>query len=498
MEFPRDVFGEPARRWFEASFDGPTPVQAEGWRRIAAGEHALLIAPTGSGKTLAAFFWCIDRLGRERAAPASPPRPGVRVLYVSPLKALVHDVERNLRAPLVGVRRAAETLGAADGFHAPRVAMRTGDTSPADRRAQSRDPAEILVTTPESLYLILGSAQRETLRTVEYVVVDEIHALAPTKRGAHLALSLERLALLTERDPQRIGLSATARPLEDVARFLGGDRPVAIVDTSRPPALDLKIQVPVADMTRPDERPAAQAAEAGDGADADGDDLLETLRVHAVDAAGESPTSLWPAIHPHLLDAIRAHRSTLVFVNSRGLCERLAQRLNELAGEDLVRAHHGSLAHERRKEIEEALKAGTLRGLVATSSLELGIDMGAVDLVLLVESPGAVSRGLQRVGRAGHRVGDVSRGRIWPKHRGDLLEATVVAAGMARGEVEPLRVPSNPLDVLAQQIVAAAAMDGFRVDDLEAWVRRAANFHGLSREILNGVLDMLAGRYPST
>ena len=468
MKFPREVFAAPARRWFEATFGEPTPVQARGWRRIAAGEHTLLIAPTGSGKTLAAFLWCIDRLGAELAGEATAP-PGVRVLYVSPLKALVHDVERNLRAPLAGVSRAARGLAGSAAFRPPRVAMRTGDTSPADRRAQARDPAEILVTTPESLYLILGSAQRETLRRVEFVVVDEIHALAASKRGAHLGLSLERLSVLARRDPQRIGLSATARPLAEVARFLGGDRPVSIVDAGEPPRLDLEIQVPVPDMTRP-----------------------ESVAPEPV-ARG-----LWPALYPRLLEAIRAHRSTLVFVNSRGLCERLARRLNELADEDLVRAHHGSLAHARRREIEEELKAGQLRGLVATSSLELGIDMGAVDLVLLVESPGAVSRGLQRVGRAGHHVGDVSRGRIWPKHRGDLLEATVVAAGMVAGEVEALRVPSNPLDVLAQQIVAAAALDAWEVDGLEAWVRRAASFRELPREILTGVLDMLAGRYPST
>jgi ATP-dependent Lhr-like helicase len=473
-----EAFSEPARRWFDATFAAPTPVQREGWRHIAAGEHALLLAPTGSGKTLAAFFWCIDRLGSERPG-ARDGAPGVRVLYVSPLKALVHDVERNLRAPLAGIARAAEALGAAGSFRAPRVAMRTGDTAARERRAQGRDPAEILVTTPESLYLILGSAQRETLRTVRWVVVDEIHALAPSKRGAHLALSLERLAALAHADPQRIGLSATARPQALVARYLGGDRPVAIVDASAPPLLDLRIQVPVPDMTRPDLFAGAPSAAPG-----------------AV--ASEPAASLWPAIHPRLLEEIRAHRSTLVFVNSRGLCERLAQRLNELAGQDLVRAHHGSLAHARRKEIEEDLKAGRLRGLVATSSLELGIDMGAVDLVLLVESPGAVARGLQRVGRAGHQVGETSKGRIWPKHRGDLLEATVVAAGMRRGEVEPLRVPSNPLDVLAQQIVAAAAVDPWPVAALEAWVRRAASFRDLSREVLHGVLDMLAGRYPST
>jgi len=476
-------FGPAARAWFEASFTGPTRVQAEGWPRIAAGEHALLVAPTGSGKTLAAFFSCIDRL--TRLAPDAA--PGVRVLYVSPLKALVYDIERNLRAPLAGIRRAAETRGEALA-RIPRVAVRTGDTPARERRLQARDPAEILVTTPESLYLILGSRQRETLATVETLIVDEIHALVPSKRGAHLALSLERVAALAGRDPQRLGLSATARPTGEVARFLGGDRPVAVVDASERPRLDLRISVPVPDMTRPETAPLP-AAGAQEGS------ILADL------ARAESPAEtagLWPALYPRLLEAIRAHRSTIVFTNSRGLCERLARRLNELAGEDLVRAHHGSVAHAKRREIEESLKAGTLRGIVATSSLELGIDMGAVDLVLLVESPGAVARGLQRVGRAGHRVDEPSRGLVFPKHRADLLEATVVAHGMVRGEVEPLRVLRQPLDVLAQQIVAMSAAAPVAVADLEALLRRTASYRDLSREALTGVLDMLSGRYPST
>ncbi|MGH0031467.1 MAG: DEAD/DEAH box helicase [Myxococcota bacterium] len=449
-------FGEASRDWFRRSFGAPTPVQARGWPLITSGAHALLVAPTGSGKTLAAFFSCIDRLSR---LPGDAP-PGVRVVYVSPLKALVYDIERNLRAPLLGIQQAARERG--EEPRLPRVAVRTGDTSSSERRRQSRDPAEILVTTPESLYLILGSQQRETLRTVETVIVDEIHALAPSKRGAHLALSLERLAALAERDPQRIGLSATARPVDEVARFLGGDRPVETVDASTAPNLSLEVRVPVADMTSP-----------GDA-------------------------GLWPVLVPRLLDEIRAHRSTIVFVNSRGLCERLAQQLNELAEEDLVRAHHGSVAHAERTEIEDALKRGALRGIVATSSLELGIDMDAVDLVLLVESPGAVSRGLQRVGRAGHQVGEASRGLVYPKHRGDLLEAAVVADGMRRGEVEPLRLPHNPLDVLAQQIAALTTAGPVALAEVEALVRRAASFRDLSREMLVGVLDMLAGRYPST
>ncbi len=509
------TFGPAARAWFEASFEAPTPVQREGFARIQAGEHALLIAPTGSGKTLAAFFSCIDRLGRELAEEGDDRQAGVRVLYVSPLKALVYDIERNLRAPLVGIGRAAERAGLA--FEAPRVAVRTGDTPARERRAQARHPAEILVTTPESLYLILGSQQRETLQTVDTIIVDEIHALAPTKRGAHLALSLERVAhAVTGRDPQRIGLSATARPLDAVARFLGGDRPVATVDTSTRPALDLEICVPVPDMNRPEvgaapEPPRVAARRAERELDAIADTPVDVLALEGPAADEDEPTldellapapdadtSLWPAIYPQLLEGILAHRSAIVFVNSRGLCERLAHRLNELAGEDLVRAHHGSIAHEQRREIEDALKSGSLRAIVATSSLELGIDMGAVELVMLVESPGAVSRGLQRVGRAGHQVGVPSRGRLFPKHRGDLLETAVVAQLMREGEVEPLRVPRSPLDVLAQQVVAMAASASWQVDDLAQLVRRAANFRELSSDALRGVLDMLAGRYPST
>jgi ATP-dependent Lhr-like helicase len=488
-----DAFGPAARAWFAESFERPTPVQERGWRQIAAGSHALLLAPTGSGKTLAAFLWAIDRLSREGA----PEKPGVRVLYVSPLKALVYDIERNLRAPLVGVRRAAERAGIA--VHTPRVAVRTGDTPTRERAAQARDPAEILVTTPESLYLILGSAQRSTLASVETVIVDEIHSLAPTKRGAHLALSLERVAALAARDPQRIGLSATAQPLAEVARYLGGDRPVAIVDASARPALDLEIRVPTPDMTRP--VALAQREGAAPRKRARGDDTGRSGSLLGELAARELPDpalGMWPAIEAELLADIRAHRSTLVFVNSRGLCERLAQRLNELAGEELVRAHHGSLAAEKRREIEEALKDGRLRGIVATSSLELGIDMGAVDLVLLVESPGAVSRGLQRVGRAGHSVGEVSKARIYPKHRGDLLEASVVCRGMEAGAVEALRIPRNPLDVLAQHVVALCAVEPWPVAELERVVRRAASYRELSREALVGVLDMLSGRYPST
>ena len=481
-------FTDVTRRWFEAAFARPTDVQRLGWERIAEGEHTLLIAPTGSGKTLAAFLYAIDQLTR---LPADA-EPGVRVVYVSPLKALAYDIDRNLRVPLAGIRRASGLDEGDTALRLPRVDVRTGDTPQQDRRRQSKDPAEILVTTPESLFLILGSQARETLRTVRWVIIDEVHAVAATKRGSHLSLSLERLSALADQDPQRIGLSATARPASEVARYLGGDRPVSIVDTHRPPALDLQVVVTVDDMTRP-------VIETEDGG----------FEVLSPDLPGSGPLMLadhdeatrqygiWPAIHPRIIELIRAHRSTIVFVNSRGLCERLAQRLNETAGEDLVRAHHGSVAQQQRREIEEALKGGTLRAIVATSSLELGIDMGAVDLVILVESPGAVSRGLQRIGRAGHGVGETSIGRIFPKHRGDLLEATIVSRRMRDGAIEALRVPRNPLDVLAQHIVAMTAIQDWHVPDLARVVRRSASFHALPDDAFRGVLDMLAGLYPS-
>lgn len=481
-----DYFTDNTRRWFESAFASPTPVQRSGWARIAAGEHTLLIAPTGSGKTLAAFLYAIDRLTR---LPADA-EPGIRVLYVSPLKALAYDIDRNLRVPLAGLARGGDGTGGP--IRLPRVDVRTGDTPGGDRRRQARDPAEILVTTPESLFLILGSQARETLRTVRWVIVDEVHAVAATKRGAHLSLSLERLAALADEDPQRIGLSATARPASEIARFLGGDRPVSVVDTHKPPALDLEVIVPVEDMTRP----VVETADGGFEVLAEDQPGSGSLMLADHDEATRQ-YGIWPAVHPRIVELIRAHRSTIVFVNSRGLCERLAQRLNEQAGEELVRAHHGSVAHEQRREIEEALKAGTLPGIVATSSLELGIDMGAVDLVILVESPGSVSRGLQRIGRAGHGVGQVSIGRIFPKHRGDLLEAAIVARRMRAGEIEALRVPRNPLDVLAQHIVAMTAVQDWPVPALARVIRRSANFHALPDDALRGVLDMLSGLYPS-
>jgi ATP-dependent Lhr-like helicase len=479
---PLAPFSPAVRAWFEATFEAPTQAQAEGWAAISEGRHTLIHAPTGSGKTLAAFLWTLDRL----AAEPRPESRTVRVLYVSPLKALTYDVERNLRAPLAGIALAAARLGEP----APdiTVASRTGDTPSEDRRNIARRPPDILITTPESLYLMLTSQARDVLKGVEHVIVDEVHAIAGSKRGAHLALTLERLEHLVasgdsgRRPPQRIGLSATQRPLETIARFLGGvgpGREVTIVDAGARKPLELQVVVPIEDMTAPgeilplDEQPGGPATNP------------------------EARSSIWPAIHPKILELIREHRSTIVFTNSRRLAERLAQRLNELAGEDLVRAHHGSIAREQRLAIEEELKAGRLPALVATSSLELGIDMGAVDLVIQVESPTSVARGLQRVGRAGHQVGAPSKGVIIPKYRGDLLEASVVAKGMHDGAIEATTLPRNPLDVLAQQLVAMAVMDKWTVDEMLRTVARATPYETLSREVLEGVLNMLAGAYPS-
>ena len=471
---PLAPFSEPTRTWFQDAFAEPTRAQELGWQAISGGSHALIHAPTGSGKTLAAFLWCLDRLMAEPAAA----KRTVRVLYVSPLKALTYDVERNLRTPLAGIRRTAENLG--QPVPEISVASRTGDTPADARRALVRNPPDILVTTPESLYLLLTSQAREILRGVEHVIVDEVHAIAGTKRGAHLALSLERLSHLADRDPQRIGLSATQRPLSAIGAFLGGsDREVEIVDAGARKELDLEIIVPVEDMARMGEAMDADEAPGGPA------------------AGPEARHSIWPSIHPPLLELIRAHRSTLVFVNSRRLAERLAARLNELAGEELVRAHHGSVAREQRLQIEEDLKAGRLPALVATSSLELGIDMGAIDLVVQIEAPPSVASGMQRIGRAGHQVGEPSVGKIFPKYRGDLLEAAVVVERMKEAAIEETRIPRNPLDVLAQQIVAICAFDRWTVSDLHRLVTRADNFRELSREQLEGVLDMLSGRYPS-
>jgi ATP-dependent Lhr-like helicase len=404
---PLSSFSPRVRAWFEGAFAAPTPAQAQAWPAIAAGENVLVSAPTGSGKTLAAFLWALDRLAREEDAAA-----GTRVVYVSPLKALAYDIERNLRAPLRGI-----------GADEIRVAIRTGDTPQRERAAMLRTPPHILVTTPESLYLLLTSRGREILGGVEAVIVDEIHAVAHSKRGSHLALTLERLEAHVAASGggragglQRIGLSATQNPLEEIGRFLVGPRrAVTVVDAGARKALDVRIEVPVESMSEPGNGPAAS-------------DPLEPL------SGGETTrNSIWPAIYPELLALVREHSSTIVFVNNRRAAERVALRLNELAEEEIARAHHGSLAREERTRVEELLKAGQLPCLVATSSLELGIDMGAVDLVLQVESPKSVSRGLQRIGRAGHGVEQVSRGRIFPKFRGDLLECAVVVRRMREG-----------------------------------------------------------------
>lgn len=474
-------FSQPTAEWFRQSFDRPTPIQSKGWATISSGAHSLMVAPTGSGKTLAAFLYGIDYC---LSLPAESPA-GVRVLYVSPLKALVYDVERNLRAPLVGIDRRAAARGL--DLRNVGVDVRTGDTSQKERQRQAKTPADILVTTPESLFLLLGSRASENLRTVHTVIIDEIHALAPTKRGVHLAVTLERLSAICAIEPQRVGLSATVQPLDEVAAFLGGVRPVEVVDLSERPHLDIQVRVPVADMDNI-KQPAEPAA---------GGSILGELYKSGPGRPSAPERGIWPTIYPQLLRQVNQNRATIIFVNSRGLCERLTQRLNELAGEEVVRSHHGSVSHEKRREIEEGLKHGVIRGIVATSSLELGIDMGAVDRVVLVESPGSVARGLQRVGRAGHQVGEQSVGRIYPKFRGDLLESTVIAQRMLEGKIEPVRVPRNALDVLAQQVVAICCGAAQKVSDLEDLIRRAYPYKDLSRELLHGVLDMLSGRYPS-
>ncbi|MDQ6847061.1 MAG: DEAD/DEAH box helicase, partial [Candidatus Dormibacteraeota bacterium] len=472
VEPPLPLFSPSAQRWFADALGDPTEVQTRGWPEIAAGRHALLCAPTGSGKTLAAFLWFVDSLGRS-PLPAEAQR--CRVLYISPLKALTVDVERNLRAPLRGIALEAERRG--ETFRESRAAVRSGDTTSAERRDLVRHPPDVLITTPESLFLMLTSAARETLRSVTTVIVDEIHALAGTKRGVHLALSLERLCALTDSDPQRIGLSATQRPLSEVARFLGGiGRDVVIVDAGVRKPMELTIEVPVDDMTDLDR-----------GAERSGD----------VSTPQAPRRSIWPAVTPRLLELIRAHRSTIVFVNSRRLAERLSGQLNDLAGEDLVRAHHGSIAREQRTAVEEMLKEGRLPAIIATSSLELGIDMGAVDLVVQVGSPLTVASGLQRIGRAGHSVGVASRGTIFPTHRGDLLEAATIAERMLDGAIEETRVPRNPLDILAQQIVAMAALDTWDVGELHRTIVRAYPFADLGTRAFEATLDMLDGRYPS-
>ncbi|CAM3118910.1 DEAD/DEAH box helicase [Stackebrandtia soli] len=481
-------FGAATSAWFTEEFGEPTAAQAGAWRTIAGGEHTLVVAPTGSGKTLAAFLWALDRLHHE-------PRPAdrlarCRVLYVSPLKALAYDVDRNLRRPLAGITEAASRLGVS--VPEVSVAMRTGDTTAEQRRAFSRAPSDVLITTPESLYLLLTSAAREALRGVETVIVDEVHAVSGTKRGAHLALSLERLDAVLRRPAQRVGLSATVRPIEATAAFLGGAAPVTVVDPPSTKTIEVAVEVTVDDMA----------------------DLAD------VDEYGQP--SIWPSVTDRLYDLITTHRSTIVFANSRLLTERLCARINEKAAGSpridrvspahimaqseasagvpatLARAHHGSMSRLERLEVEQSLKDGTLAAVVATSSLELGIDMGAVDLVVQVGAPPSAASGLQRVGRAGHQVGAVSRGVVLPTHRADLLCSAVTAQRMRAGELEPMRPPRNPLDVLAQQVIAMVATDDWQVAELLALVRRAAPFASLTADDLGAVLDMLSGRYPST
>ncbi|MBK9696544.1 MAG: ATP-dependent helicase [Propionibacteriaceae bacterium] len=497
-----DRFSGATSSWFRSNFEAPTSAQAAAWHAISSGSHTLVVAPTGSGKTLAAFLWALDRLA---TTPPADPAHRCRVLYISPLKALAVDVERNLAAPLVGIGHAAQRLG----LPRPeiRVGLRSGDTPADERRGFVRNPPDVLITTPESLFLLLTSAAREALRGIETVILDEVHAVAGTKRGAHLAVSLERLDALLPRPAQRVGLSATVRPIEEVARFLAGGRPVSLVAPPSEKKWQLDVVVPVEDLT-------ALGQPTGD---------------LSGPAAGEPQrNSIWPHVEERIVDQIVAHRSTLVFANSRRLAERLTARFNELwadrteagpgvgappssapaqvmaqsgishaAPAVLARAHHGSVSREQRQQTEEDLKAGRLPAVVATSSLELGIDMGAVDLVIQVEAPPSVASGLQRVGRAGHQVGAVSHGVFFPKFRGDLVQTAVIVERMRAGAIEALRVPANPLDVLAQQIVAMVAMDEWRVDDLAALVRRAAPFTGLTGPVLESVLDMLSGRYPS-
>ncbi|MCZ4119389.1 Lhr family ATP-dependent helicase [Streptomyces sp. H39-S7] len=496
-----EAFSPATRAWFTGAFDAPTAAQAGAWRAIGEGSDVLVVAPTGSGKTLAAFLASLDRLAS--IPPPAETQRRCRVLYISPLKALAVDVERNLRSPLTGLRQESVRLGLPEPE--VRVGIRSGDTPAAERRTLVTRPPDILITTPESLFLMLTSAAREALRGVETVILDEVHAVAGTKRGAHLALSLERLDELLDRPARRIGLSATVRPVEEIARYLSPQRKVTIVQPASQKKFDLSVVVPVEDLGELGGSPVAE---------------------HSGSAAGaEQRASIWPHVEERIADLVQAHRSTIVFANSRRLAERLCNRLNEIAheratGEPLpdtappaeimaqsgaaqgapplmARAHHGSVSKEQRAIVEEELKAGRLPAVVATSSLELGIDMGAVDLVIQVESPPSVASGLQRVGRAGHQVGAVSTGVVFPKYRGDLVQAAVVTERMRTGSIESLRVPANPLDVLAQQIVAMTALDTWDVDELLALVRRAAPFAALPHSAYTAVLDMLGGRYPS-
>lgn len=506
-----DRFTPATQDWFRGAFTAPTPAQTGAWGAISAGKHTLVVAPTGSGKTLSAFLWAIDSVFRERlteTAPVTKGAPRTRILYISPLKALGVDVERNLRSPLIGIGQSARRLG----IPAPTVTVgvRSGDTTSSDRRKLVSDPPDILITTPESLYLMLTSRAGETLRGVHTVIIDEVHAVAATKRGAHLALSLERLDALrktngTENTAQRIGLSATVRPIDEVARFLGGAEPVEIVAPPAAKTFDLGVVVPIDDMTSPPPPPGVP----GNAADAE---------------YTEVTGSVWPHVEEAIVDRIQQNNSTIVFANSRRLVERLTGRLNEIyaerigvelpaasvpaammaqagatAGADpvLAKAHHGSVSKEQRSQVEEDLKSGVLRCVVATSSLELGIDMGAVDLVIQVEAPPSVASGLQRIGRAGHQVGEISRAALFPKHRGDVLHTAIVTERMLAGKIEAIQVPRNPLDILAQQTVAASALGAIGVEEWFETVRRSAPFQTLPRSAYEATLDLLAGRFPS-
>ncbi|MDT0116961.1 ATP-dependent helicase [Microbacterium sp. PRF11] len=519
-------FGPATQDWFRGAFSAPTNAQRGAWDSVSSGRNALVVAPTGSGKTLSAFLFAIDRIFTEKApeAPtAEPPRRGkkaapkapattTRVLYISPLKALGVDVERNLRSPLVGIGQSARRLGIQ--VPAVTVGVRSGDTSSSDRRKLVTDPPDILITTPESLYLMLTSQAAETLRGVHTVIIDEVHAVAATKRGAHLAVSLERLDALLDSPAQRIGLSATVRPIDEVARFLGGAQPVDIVAPKATKAFDLSVVVPVDDMLNPPPPPGApDPDQAGDGE-------WFSDRPESTEVSG----SVWPHVEEAIVDRILERRSTIVFANSRRLAERLTGRLNEIYAERqgidvpeptvpaaqmsqagssagvaaiLAKAHHGSVSKEQRAQVEDELKSGTLRCVVATSSLELGIDMGSVDLVIQVESPPSAASGLQRVGRAGHQVGEVSRAALFPKHRSDVLHTAVVTERMLAGRIEAISVPQNPLDILAQQTVAASALGSIDVEEWFETVKRSAPFRSLPRSAYEATLDLLAGRYPS-
>ncbi|MGA7148028.1 MAG: DEAD/DEAH box helicase, partial [Microbacterium sp.] len=536
-------FGPATQDWFRGAFPSPTDAQVGAWDAISHGRHALVVAPTGSGKTLAAFLWAIDRVFREKDATGADPARGrkkradaaaspTRVLYISPLKALGVDVERNLRSPLVGIGQSARRLGIA--VPDVTVGVRSGDTTSSDRRKLVTAPPDILITTPESLYLMLTSAAGETLKSVHTVIVDEVHAVAATKRGAHLAVSLERLDATLDKPAQRIGLSATVRPIDEVARFLGGSAPVEIVAPRASKAFDMKVVVPIDDMLNPPPPPGSAPAPGASSAPEDDDEPVDEDWFADGSAGGkargtgagetEMTGSVWPHVEEAIVDRILQHRSTIVFCNSRRLAERLTGRLNEIyserlgldlpdaavpaatmaqagatAGADpvLAKAHHGSVSKEQRAQVEEELKSGVLRCVVATSSLELGIDMGAVDLVIQVEAPPSAASGLQRIGRAGHQVGEVSRAALFPKHRGDVLHTAIVTERMLAGQIEAISIPQNPLDILAQQTVAASALGPVDVEGWYETLKRSAPFRSLPRSAYEATLDLLAGRFPS-